>query len=560
MMCSTRSYFSSVLALGVLAQSLACTSSRPPAVHREVLSPTPGITTPPSKWTARQQALHVLSRLAYGPSPADLEAVQQMGAAAWIDRQLHPDWIPDDAVTAKLRQFSTLALSTAELYGRYPPIQVQAKLAGLNPANSDDRETILQAIPKEELPRQIPIELTGAKLVRAVESKRQLQEVLVDFWFNHFNVSIDKGQVKWMATSYERDAIRPHLFGTFRELLGATAHHPAMLFYLDNWLSTREDLPENGRKGGEPKKPAGGPRGLNENYARELLELHTMGVNGGYTQKDVREVARCFTGWSIDMPKYIGDFVYRDRAHDKGAKVVLGVFIPPGGGQEDGERVLDLVASHPSTARFIATKLIRKFVSDDPPPALVEAVAGVFLKSGGHLQSVYAAIFSSKEFWADQAFGSKTKTPLEFAVSAVRALGGTTNGDIALAQALDQMGEPLYRSQPPTGFPETAEAWVNAGGLVNRINFGIALATNRLRGTKVDVSRQVTAVAPGNLDALLDSLSLAILGRAPAASTRNTLRQALTEVAGEGAHGQRRPPDPPMIAGLLLGSPEFQKQ
>ncbi len=550
----TRSHL--CFAVALLAHASACTSSRQETVRTEVAGSTGRIAVPRSSWTARQQAIHLLNRLAYGPSPTDIAAVEQMGVAAWIDRQLHPDWIPDDAVTAKLRDFPTLALSTTELYARFPPVQVQARLAGLNPANSEDREAILQAVPKEDLPRQIPIELISAKLIRAVESKRQLQEVLADFWFNHFNVSVEKGQVKWMVTSYERDAIRPHLFGTFRELLGATAHHPAMLFYLDNWLSTREVEPKKGER--TPNRPS--PTGLNENYARELLELHTMGVNGGYTQKDVREVARCFTGWSIDMPRYIGDFVYKDRAHDKGAKVVLGVSIPPGGGQEDGERILDLVASHPSTARFIATKLIRKFVADDPPAALVEKVSGVFLKTGGHLPSVYAAIFSSEEFWSDRAFASKTKTPLEFAVSAVRAFGGTMNGDLALAQAVERMGEPLYRSQPPTGFPEVAEAWVNAGALVNRINIGLTLAANRVRGTNVDVAKYVKPAAKGNADAVLDSLSSVVLGRPLGPSTRDALRAALREAAGEAAHGQPRPPDPLMVAGLLLGSPEFQKQ
>jgi uncharacterized protein (DUF1800 family) len=555
-MCFRYSLLSFVVVVTLVAHAAGCASARQEAARVEAASSASRIAVPRSSWTERQQVIHVLNRLAYGPSPADIDAVHQMGVAAWIDRQLHPDWIPDDAVTAKLRDFPTLALNTAELYAQFPPVNVQARLAGLNPANSEDREAILQAIPKEDLPRQIPIELISAKLVRAVESKRQLQEVLADFWFNHFNVSVEKGQVKWMATSYERDAIRPHMFGTFREVLGATAHHPAMLFYLDNWLSTKEPEPKKGERA--PGKP--GAMGLNENYARELLELHTMGVNGGYTQKDVREVARCFTGWSIDMPRYIGDFVYRDRAHDKGSKVVLGVVIPPGGGQEDGERVLDLVASHPSTARFIATKLIRKFVADEPPAALVEKVSAVFLKTGGHLPSVYAAIFSSDEFWSDGAFASKTKTPLEFAVSAVRAFGGTTNGDMALAQAVERMGEPLYRSQPPTGFPETAEAWVSAGALVSRINFGLALAANRIRGTNVDIFKYVKPAARSNPDAVLDSLSSVVLGRSLAPATQGTLRAALAEAAGEGAHGQLRPADPLMVAGLLLGSPEFQKQ
>ncbi len=471
-----------------------------------------------------------------------------MGAAAWIERQLHPDWIPDQEVAAKLRAFPTVAQTTSELLAAFPPIRVQARMAGIDPANSDARE-IIAAIPKEDLPRQIGIELIGAKLVRAVESKRQLQEVLVDFWFNHFNISLDKGQVKWMATSYERDAIRPHIFGTFRELLGATAHHPAMLFYLDNWLSARDARP--------PKKSG---VGLNENYARELLELHTLGVHGGYTQQDVRETARCFTGWSIDAPRYWGEFAYRDMAHDKGPKIILGKAIAPDGGQEDGERVLDLLANHPATARFLATKLARKFVSDDPPASLVDRIAEVFLATRGHLPSVYAAIFSSPEFWSDRAFASKIKTPLEFAASAIRAVGGSTTGDIALAQALDRMGQPLYRSQPPTGFAETAESWVNAGALVSRLNFALGLASNRIRGTAVDLSRYVPRGTAKDPQAQLDALALAILGGSLTAESRQTMLAAVGQASGEPVHGERRPVDPRMVAGLLLGSPEFQKQ
>jgi uncharacterized protein (DUF1800 family) len=462
-----------------------------------------------------------------------------MGVAAWMERQLHPDWIPDEAVSAKLHGFPTLAQSTAELHAQFPPLKVQAEMAGVNTANPDAREAVLRSIPKEDLPQEIVAELIGAKLVRAVESKRQLQEVLLDFWFNHFNVSVEKGEAKWMVTSYERDAIRPHLFGSFRELLGAVAHHPAMLFYLDNWLSKRD--------------------GLNENYARELLELHTLGVNGGYTQTDVREVARCFTGWSINMPRYLGEFFYRRPAHDPGAKLVLGLSIAAGGDQEDGERVLDLLANHPSTAHFIATKLIRKFVSDQPPPALVQRLASVFLKTHGDLRAVYQSLFSSAEFWSDQAYASKIKTPLEFAVSAIRTFGGSTNGDLALAHQIAQMGEPLYRSQPPTGFPETAEAWVNAGEVVNRINFGLALAANRIRGTRVEASQYLKA-GPEGEDALLDVLGTLILGAPPEPSTREALHRTMSESLSKAAPSARRGASSQLVAGLLLGSPKFQEQ
>src|SRR5262249_6751402 len=272
-----RSFSRVACAAGIACHLAACTASRESTTRvAEAPSSSPSITIPPTRWTADQQAVHVLNRLAYGPSPSDLESIRQLGVRAWIERQLHSDWIPDDAVTVKLRGFPTVAQSTSELLAAFPSARVQARMMGVNPANPDARE-VIEAIPKEDLPRQIGVELIAAKLVRAVESKRQLQEVLVDFWFNHFNISLEKGQVKWMATSYERDAIRPHIFGSFRDLLGATAHHPAMLFYLDNWLSTREGFdPRDLGKGNRPKKIDGRELGLNENYARELLELHTL--------------------------------------------------------------------------------------------------------------------------------------------------------------------------------------------------------------------------------------------------------------------------------------------
>jgi uncharacterized protein (DUF1800 family) len=390
-----------------------------------------------------------------------------------------PASVPDPAVDAKLAGLPTLSMSIAALQTGFP--RPQAGLARAGEAGD--------TIPPEKRPAVMEKELVTAKLVRAVESSRQLNEVLADFWFNHFNVFLGKGEDRWMIGPYERDAIRPHVFGRFRDLLGATAAHPAMLWYLDNWSSVREGF---------------GKQGLNENYARELLELHTMGVDGGYTQEDVREVARCFTGWSIVRPRgnaaratpreanlENGTFVYRDFAHDKGEKHVLGEVIPAGGGREDGEKVLDLLVRHPATARFLAAKLCRKFVSDAPPPALVARVADTFRKTRGDLRSVYAAIFSSPEFWSDAAFAAKTKTPLELAASAVRALGGTVRPAFApsLSQQIARMGEPLYQCQPPTGYRDAAETWVNAGSLLNRLNFGLALASGRIEGVSIDSAR-----------------------------------------------------------------------
>lgn len=542
------------LALGL---SACAVDRRPTAVAW------PPVELPPTTLSADQQVSHVLNRLAFGPSTADANDVRSMGPGAWIARQLRPEAINDARVDAELARFPTLTMTIAQAEEAFPPLKVQAQLAGIDMSNPDMKEQLRQQIGKDELPRRIGMELASAKLIRAVESRRQLQEVLVDFWFNHFNVSAEKGAVKWMISSYERDAIRPFVFGRFRDLLGATAHHPAMLFYLDNWMSVRDgfELPRN-RKAlvaqANGANPAGFqmPKGLNENYGRELLELHTMGVNGGYTQDDVREVARAFTGWSIEKPQKQGEFRYRPFAHDNGPKVVLGQELPAGGGPNDGERVLDLLARHPATARFIATKLCRKFVADDPPPALVERVADVFLKSDGDLRQVYLAIFTSPEMWSSESFAKMTKTPFEFAVSAVRAMNASYDGDLSLYRQIERMGEPLYRSQPPTGFPEQGDAWVNAGALVTRINFGIQLAANRLKGARVDGGRVVPLGRDG--DAMIDAVALELLQRPLSPVTRATIQQALS--GDELPDGERRRADPRLIAGLVLGSPEFQKQ
>ena len=491
--------------------------------------------------------MHVLDRLGYGPSPEDLRRVEEMGPAAWIAWQLRPEDIDDSAVERRLADFPSLRMSTPELLARYPRARKVAEARGLSLEGKSPealRTELAGVVNPFQLPRQVGAELVAARLIRATDSRRQLQEQLVDFWFNHFNVSADKGAVRWMVSSYEREAIRPHVFGSFRALLGAVAHHPAMLFYLDNWASTREGF----------SAPKRGRLGLNENYARELLELHTLGVDGGYTQDDVREVARCFTGWSILKPNAEGTFEFHPAAHDRRSKRVLGTDIPAGGGIEDGERILDLLATHPSTARFIARKLAQKFVMDSPPPALVERVAQVFLRTSGDLTATYRALFESPEFWSDAARGSKVKTPLEFTISAVRALGGTTAGDVPMVQALNRMGQPPYRAQPPTGWPEVAQPWVNPGALVARIDFGLKLASGRLTGTMVPLPS-----VDGAPDEVVDRTARAVLHRPLGEQTRATVLAALgvSEVMPD---GERRPIDPARLVGLLLGAPEFQNQ
>jgi uncharacterized protein (DUF1800 family) len=333
-------------------------------------------------------------------------------------------------------------------------------------------------------------DLMAAKLFRAVYSNRQLQEVLADFWYNHFNVFIEKGADRYLVTAYERDEIRPRVLGKFEDLLRATAQSPAMLFYLDNWESAGAQSPAGIRR----------KRGLNENYGRELLELHTLGVDGGYTQKDVTEVARCFTGWTIKQPQRVAEFEFNPRMHDDGEKTVLGVRIPAGGGIEDGFKVLHLLAHHPSTARFISRQLAMHFVADDPPAALVNRMAATFLKKDGDLRAVLKIMFDSPEFWSRGAYRAKIKSPLEMVASSLRAIDAQVDFTFGLNNQLSQLGEPLYRKAEPTGYSNSGQEWLNSAGLLARMNFSVALANNKVPGVKVDSARSSEGVALGSPD------------------------------------------------------------
>src|ERR1700730_13317415 len=355
-------------------------------------------------------------------------------------------------------------------------------------------------------PQRVIEELAMAKVARGIYSERQLQQVMDDFWFNHFNVYAAKGEDKWYLTSYERDVIQPHTLGKFKDLVTATAKSPAMLFYLDNFLSAdpraaqrqaalRSRRPNRGGFGRPPRPqpPQGQQRakkntpGLNENYGRELMELHTLGVEGGYTQKDVTELARCFTGWTIEKPRQNPEFKFDERLHDPDPKIVLGKKIHAGG-MKDAEQVIELLVKHPSTAKFISTKLARRFVSDNPPMSLVTRMAQTFQSSDGDIHAVMHTMIYSPEFWSREAYRAKIKTPFEVVVSAARAVGADVEIPLQLVQWTGRIGEPLYQCQPPTGYSDKAEAWVNTGALLNRMNYSLALTSNRLRGVSVDVA------------------------------------------------------------------------
>jgi uncharacterized protein (DUF1800 family) len=501
--------------------------------------------------------LHVLNRLAFGPRPGDVERVRAVGVEAWIERQLHPETLDDASTDRALATLPSLRLSIPEALRDYP--RPDPKLREKLQNGQMTRAEMMEMSPPEKRPIRIAAELQAAKMLRAVESPRQLAEVMVDFWFNHFNVFAGKGDVRWYVSAYERDVIRPNALGHFSDLVRASARHPAMLFYLDNWLSARPDFtvpagPNRGRKAG-----------LNENYARELMELHTLGVDGGYTQTDVTEVARAFTGWSIDRPHTEGRFVFRPRMHDRGEKVVLSQRIPAGGGEDDGERVLAILTRHPSTARFIATKLVRRFVADTPPPGLVARVAATYLKTDGDIRAMLRTIVASPEFLSADASRAKVKTPFEFVASAARALGATVDarGAFALARATAEIGEPLYQAQPPTGYPDRAEAWVNSGALLARMNFALALAGGRYPGAAVDPSALLAGANAQSPDVVLDRLLAALVAGQASADTRAVLAAQLGNTTITRPTADDRDPTPTdvaKLAALVLGSPEFQRR
>ncbi|HYS15683.1 MAG TPA: DUF1800 domain-containing protein [Candidatus Binatia bacterium] len=517
----------------------------------------PVAATPPTSVADDRPIIHALSRLTYGARPGDLERVRAIGLPAWIDRQLRPRTIDDSATQQALAELATLRMPISELLREYP--RPDPKLREKMASGETTRQEMQERYPMEKRPVQIAAELQAAKVVRAVTSERQLEEVMVDFWFNHFNVFANKGDLRWYVSAYERDAIRPHALGKFPDLVRATARHPAMLFYLDNWLSARPNFtvpvgPNRGRKAG-----------LNENYARELMELHTLGVDGGYTQKDVTEVARAFTGWTIDRPQTHGRFIFRPGMHDPGEKVVVGQRIAAGGGQEDGERVIEILTRHPSTARFVATKLTRRFVSDTPPPALVARVASTYTSTGGDIPAMLRVIFESREFYAEDAYRAKIKKPFEFVASAVRALGGRADaqGGLALARASAEIGEPLYLAQPPTGYADRGEVWVNAGALLARMNFALGLASGRYPHVTVELPALVAGADPSSPAAVLDRLLAAIVADQAGSQTRAVLVAQLSEPQITRLSPDDRGPantDVAKLAALVIGSPEFQRR
>jgi uncharacterized protein (DUF1800 family) len=398
-------------------------------------------------------------------------------------------------------------------------------------------------------------ELMQSKLLRAAYSERQLQEVMTDFWFNHFNVFLGKGADRYLVTAYERDVIRPHALGKFKDLLLATAKSPAMLWYLDNWQSVGPNSQAAGR-GKNNGKPA---QGLNENYAREVMELHTLGVNGGYTQKDVTELARVLTGWTLEEPRQGGGYVFREPRHEPGDKTVLGRVFHENG-EREGVAALEMLASQPATARFISTKLAQRFVNDTPPPALVDAMAKTYMESEGDIKAVMHTMLRAPEFWDAKEYRAKVKTPLEFTVSAIRATGAEVTRVQGVTDALNRMGMPLYGAQPPTGYSMHAESWVNSGALLSRMNFALGLGTGKLNGVRLDAAK--LAGAGADAEQTQHSLERALVAGGVSAQTHETIAKQMNDplVTGRKLDDPPKPVNAGAVAGLILGSPEFQRR
>ena len=568
--------------------------------------------------TEQQAAAHLLSRFTYGAKAGDVDRVVKMGLEKWLEQQLNGD-LEDHELNQALDQYEDLKLTNTEVENIYPRNAQLLRFAvkdgiinkdSINKANGKEyRATLLAYMkdkgykPQKELYRQF----INQKITRAIYTNNQLRELMTDFWFNHFNVSLSKNQCAAYIPAYERDVIRPNVFGKFENLVLATAKSPAMLMYLDNFSSAGNNLAvENKIPQANKKKP-----GLNENYAREVMELHTLGVDGGYTQSDVTQAARVLTGWTIapmsdngygsGMKKILerigdenlskrgfvheGDFLFAMNRHDNGEKTILGKKFPAGGGYEEGVTLLKMLAHHPSAAQFISKKLAVRFVSDNPPQSLIDKMAKSFLSSNGDIKAVLITMVNAPEFWSADALREKTKSPFELAISAVRSLDATVKQPYQLYTWINKMGQQMYYYQAPTGFPDRGQYWINTGSLLNRMNFGLALASQRIPGITFNLNALNNNHEPESAEAALLTYSKLLMperkldatiarlkpmvtnpnleSNLAAAAEKNTASKEMNTMVNEDANLMDRRPNNSMLAqvvGVIIGSPEFQRK
>lgn len=522
--------------------------------------------------TRAQMASHLLNRMAFGPRLGQIEELlaKPSGLENWFESQLNPEKIEDTALEQKLLVLKVPRMSTEAVLEKYKrPIEIfKAAHKGEKIAEGKDfnpeAKSKIRAEHPEILPANILFELSLQKIIRAVESRREFQEVIADFWFNHFNVHAHKGRLQWYLPSYERDAIRSHLFGKFRDLLHATAHHPAMLMYLDNWQSVRDgfEAPKSMKQFLKEEKVAKIPQGINENYARELMELHTLGVDGGYTQADIIQLARALTGWTIERPNRSGTFLFRAAAHDDRDVTILGKVFSGKSGQKQGEAILDFLAAQPATAKFLAQKLCNRFVREPAPATCIEHVAKAYLGHDGDLREVYRALFTSADFWDQSSLQQKVKKPFDFLMSSLRAIGANIEAnqdfqDMSITRAMQGLGEPLYGCGPPTGYKDEAAAWVNTGALVSRMRTATALAGGRWDTVHWDISRLFPSA---NGDFALDMAAEKILGRKLQPQSKKTMEKVLTGNELGIQDRELRNGERIRLIALLLGSPDFQRR
>jgi uncharacterized protein (DUF1800 family) len=560
--------------LGVLAALSACAHPAPTLVVPEPSLPERG---EPRELAVDQQAKQALARLTYGARPGESALVLREGLDHWLTRQLTPENWPDAGADSVLARYPAAAMTIRALVDSSPQQDIFVRRRRIELGLAPNAPYVLTAEDSARFRAMNDVgnrrvqQYLGAKLARAVSSDHQLQEVMTDFWENHFSVFLGKMPTQFTMLEYDRDVIRPHALGKFRELLGAVAHSSAMLYYLDNQASTADSgrmtlfVSRNLAAAKTAKDTVRGRAaalrrrgGLNENYGRELMELHTLGVDGGYTQADVINVARALTGWSLQSPREGMGFVFNATTHDAEPKVVLGHELPAGRGEEDGEEVLDILARHPSTAHYIATKLVRHFVSDTPPASLVDRAARTFTETDGDIRQVLAVIVSSPEFYSRAAVRAKVKTPYEVVASTYRVLGGHPDTLFRSMQLAAVLGQPIFGHLTPDGWPDVADAWMNTGSVLARINFGSDVASGRVVGitpSKMALTAQMTGASR---EEQVDAVAAAVLQGEMSPDTHQVLMAGANPLAASGTPRGRVPAFVELI-GLALGAPEFQR-